>query len=56
MAVYGMKVFAGNSNAALSKSICEILEIPLGKSGAGRQKAIKLSNSLPGMNLKGNRL
>lgn len=32
MAVYGMKVFAGNSNPALSNSICEILEIPLGKS------------------------
>ena len=36
MAVYGMKVFAGNSNPALSASICEILEIPLGKSLAGR--------------------
>ena len=32
MAVYGMKVFAGNSNPVLVKSICEILEIPLGKS------------------------
>lgn len=32
MAVYGMKVFAGNSNPGLSKDICEILEIPLGKS------------------------
>lgn len=32
MAVYGMKVFAGNSNLGLSKDICEILEIPLGKS------------------------
>ena len=31
MAVYGMKVFAGNSNPELSGSICEILEIPLGK-------------------------
>jgi ribose-phosphate pyrophosphokinase len=36
MAVYGMKVFAGNSNPVLSASICEILEIPLGKSEAGR--------------------
>jgi ribose-phosphate pyrophosphokinase len=36
MAVYGMKVFAGNSNPALSASICEILEIPLGKLLAGR--------------------
>ena len=36
MAVYGMKVFAGNSNPVLSRSICEILEIPLGKSMAGR--------------------
>jgi len=32
MAVYGMKVFAGNSNPGLVRSICEILEIPLGKS------------------------
>jgi len=31
-----MKVFAGNSNPALSESICEILEIPLGKSLTGR--------------------
>lgn len=31
-----MKVFAGNSNPALSESICEILEIPLGRSLAGR--------------------
>jgi phosphoribosylpyrophosphate synthetase len=31
MAVYGMKVFAGNSNLGLSKDICEILEIPLDK-------------------------
>ena len=31
MAVYGMKVFAGNSNPVLSRRICEILEIPLGK-------------------------
>lgn len=36
MAVYGMKVFAGNSNPALVKNICEILEIPLGKSLAGK--------------------
>jgi ribose-phosphate pyrophosphokinase len=36
MAVYGMKVFAGNSNPALVKNICEILEIPLGKSFAGK--------------------
>ncbi len=36
MAVFGMKVFAGNSNPELSKSICEMLEIPLGKSLAGR--------------------
>jgi ribose-phosphate pyrophosphokinase len=36
MAVYGMKLFAGNSNPALSESICKILEIPLGKSMAGR--------------------
>ncbi|MGC9967677.1 MAG: ribose-phosphate pyrophosphokinase [Syntrophobacteraceae bacterium] len=36
MAVYGMKVFAGNSNPALSASICDILEIPLGKLLAGR--------------------
>jgi len=31
MAVYGMKVFAGNSNPELSSKICDILEIPLGK-------------------------
>ena len=31
MAVYGMKVFAGNSNPVLSSRICEILEIPVGK-------------------------
>jgi ribose-phosphate pyrophosphokinase len=36
MAVYGMKVFAGNSNPALSTSICDMLEIPLGKSMAGK--------------------
>ncbi len=36
MAVYGMKVFAGNSNPELVKSICEILEIPLGKSLSGK--------------------
>lgn len=36
MAVYGMKVFAGNSNTALSNKICEILEIPLGKALLGR--------------------
>ncbi|MDR3567870.1 MAG: ribose-phosphate pyrophosphokinase [Syntrophobacteraceae bacterium] len=36
MAVYGMKVFAGNSNPALVRSICEILEIPLGKSLVGQ--------------------
>ena len=36
MAVYGMKLFAGNSNPALSERICEILEIPLGKMMAGR--------------------
>lgn len=36
MAVYGMKVFAGNSNPALSNAICEILEIPLGKAMVGR--------------------
>ncbi len=35
MAVYGMKVFAGNSNPWLSNRICEILEIPLGKAMAG---------------------
>lgn len=36
MAVYGMKVFAGNSNPVLSNAICEILEIPLGKAMVGR--------------------
>lgn len=36
MAVYGLKVFAGNSNPALVRSICEILEIPLGKSIVGQ--------------------
>ncbi|MHC1726740.1 MAG: ribose-phosphate pyrophosphokinase [Syntrophobacteraceae bacterium] len=36
MAVYGMKVFAGNSNPVLSNKICEILEIPLGKAMVGR--------------------
>ena len=36
MAVYGMKVFAGNSNPALVRNICEILEIPLGKSLVGQ--------------------
>ncbi len=36
MAVYGLKVFAGNSNPALVRSICEILEIPLGKSLIGK--------------------
>ncbi len=36
MAVYGMKVFAGNSNPELVKSICDILEIPLGKSLSGK--------------------
>ncbi|MCE5336320.1 MAG: ribose-phosphate pyrophosphokinase [Desulfobacteraceae bacterium] len=35
MAVYGMKVFAGNSNPELSNRICEILEIPLGKALVG---------------------
>ncbi len=36
MAVYGMKVFAGNSNPVLSNKICDILEIPLGKALVGR--------------------
>ncbi|MCL4731984.1 MAG: ribose-phosphate pyrophosphokinase-like domain-containing protein, partial [Planctomycetes bacterium] len=27
----GIKVFAGNSNPALAKAICRILEIPLGQ-------------------------
>ncbi len=36
MAVYGMKVFAGNSNPELSNKICDILEIPLGKALVGR--------------------
>jgi ribose-phosphate pyrophosphokinase len=35
MAVYGMKVFAGNSNPGLSNRICDILEIPLGKAMVG---------------------
>jgi ribose-phosphate pyrophosphokinase len=36
MAVYGMKVFAGSSNLQLADKICDILEIPLGKSLLGK--------------------